>query len=76
MTRQVTLDEAQIQLPDLVEAVKRGDTVVIAQNNQPVVQLVAITTTKRHALFGRAAGQIVVADDFDAPLSDFIEYTA
>jgi antitoxin (DNA-binding transcriptional repressor) of toxin-antitoxin stability system len=76
MARQVTLNEAQIQLRDLVGAVKRGETVVIAQNDQPVVQLVAITPAKRHALFGSAADQLVMAEDFDAPLSDFTLYTA
>ena len=74
MTRQVTLDEAQTQLPELVEAVKKGETIVIAQNDQPVVQLIAITPAKRHAQFGSAAGLVVVAEDFDAPLPDFTEY--
>lgn len=76
MTRQVTLDEAQIQLPALVEAAKNGETIVIAQNDQPVVQLVAVVSAKRHAQFGSAAGLVVIADDFDAPLSDFAEYTS
>jgi antitoxin (DNA-binding transcriptional repressor) of toxin-antitoxin stability system len=76
MTRQVTLEEAQTQLPVLVEAAKQGETIVIAQNDQPVVQLVAVPPIKRQAQFGSATGLVVMADDFDAPLSDFAEYTA
>ncbi len=76
MIRQVSLDEAQIQLRDLIEAVKSGDNVIIAQNDQPVVQLTAVPNVKRHARFGSAAGQVVIAEDFDAPLPDLVEYTA
>ena len=75
MTRQVTLDEAQIHLSELVEAVKNGETILIAQNNQPVVRMVAVRAAKRHAQFGSAAGLLVVADDFDAPVPDLAEYT-
>jgi prevent-host-death family protein len=74
MTRLVTIDEAQIHLSDLVEAVKNGETILIAQNNQPVVQMVAVHAAKRHAQFGSAAGLLVVAADFDAPLPDLAEY--
>ena len=74
MTRQVTLDEAQSQLPDLVEAAKKGETIVIKKNDQPVAQLVAVPPAPRRAKFGSAAGLLVVADDFDAPVPDLSEY--
>ena len=70
MTRHVTLDEAQIHLRDLVEAAKNGETIVIKQNDQPVVQLVAVTPARRHAQFGSAAGLLIIADDFDAHVTD------
>lgn len=74
MTRQFTLAEAQKQLPMLVEAAKKGDTIIIAQNNQPVVQIVAVAPIKRQARFGSAAGLVSIAEDFDAPLADLAEY--
>jgi len=74
MTRQVNLEEAQSHLPDLVEAAKHGETVIIAQDNHPVVQLTRVAPIKRHAQFGSAAGLVIMAKDFDSPLSDFHDY--
>ena len=75
ITRQVTLDEAQMHLPDLVEAAKNGETIIIKQNDLPVVKLVAVTPALRHAQFGSAAGLLSIADDFDTPIPDLAEYT-
>jgi prevent-host-death family protein len=75
MTRQVTLNEAQTHLSDLVEAAKKGETIFIAENDHPVVQLVRVAPTKRRAQFGSAKGLLRLSDDFDAPLPDFNEYT-
>ena len=75
MTRQVTLNEARTQLSDLVEAAKKGETILIAEDNHPVVQLVRVAPSKRRAQFGSAKGLVRLADDFDAPLADFNEYT-
>lgn len=71
---QVTMAEAQLRLPDLVLAAVRGEDVVIAQNDQPVVKLVPLAATQNRPRFGSAQGKIFMADDFDAPLEDFQEY--
>ncbi|MDP9315494.1 MAG: DUF2281 domain-containing protein [Chloroflexota bacterium] len=69
----VTLDEAQTQLMDLVEAAISGETVVITKDGQ-YVQLVPILHPTQRPQFGSARGLIWMADDFDAPLPDFDEY--
>lgn len=71
---QVTMAEAQSCLPDLVLAAVRGDDIVIAQNDQPVVRLVPVVPGQPRPRFGSARGKIFMADDFDAPLDDFQEY--
>jgi antitoxin (DNA-binding transcriptional repressor) of toxin-antitoxin stability system len=71
---QVNLDEAQKRLQKLIEAAMKGEVVFIAQGDQRVVQLVPVAESERHPQFGSAAGLIVMADDFDAPLADFEEY--
>lgn len=75
MTRQVTLNEARTHLSDLVEAAKKGETILIAEGDNPVVQLIRVAPPKRRAQFGSAKGMVRLADDFDAPLTDFNEYT-
>ena len=75
MAHQVKLDEAKAHLLDLIEAAIRGEDVYILQDDHPVVQLVPVEQAKRHAQFGSAKGLVVMAEDFDAPLEDFSEYT-
>lgn len=71
---QVNLQEAQTRLRDLIEAVLRGESVFILQDNQ-AVQLVPAQSRARRQ-FGSAQGRIWMADDFDAPLPDLTEYMA
>jgi antitoxin (DNA-binding transcriptional repressor) of toxin-antitoxin stability system len=71
--QQVTLNEAQSRLPNLVDEAVGGETVYIVGNGQRIVQLVPVVGTGRPR-FGSAAGMVSMAEDFDAPLEDFREY--
>jgi prevent-host-death family protein len=66
----VTVDEAQARLAELMDEVERGEDVVITRDNAPSVRLVPATRPG----FGSCKGQIIVSDDFDAPLDEFAEY--
>jgi len=66
----VTIGEAQSQLPKLMEEALQGEEVIILGDNAPSVKLVPITRPG----FGSYKGQIIMAEDFDAPLEDFAEY--
>lgn len=70
--QQITLDEAQAQLLDLVDAAIAGEEVYIITHGDQVVQLVpVIPSTRGQSLAAR--GMITLADDFDAPLTDFVD---
>ena len=71
---QVTLEEAQARLPELIEAAMRGDEIVIARNDQPSVKLTPIRAGRPRPRFGSARGKISMSDNFDEPLEDFKEY--
>jgi len=76
---EVTLDQAQVRLPDLIKAAIRGETVWITADAQQTVRLVPMHRTLRRRRFGSAKGLIVIAEDFNAPhapLPDFVEYMA
>lgn len=76
MTVMVDIADAAARLMDLINAAKQGDKVIITKNQQAFIQLVAIATDLDDVRprFGRAAGKVHMADDFDAPLDDFREY--
>jgi prevent-host-death family protein len=70
----VSLTEAQTRLPDLLLAAVRGEELLIGEPGAPLVKLVPAEREKPRPQFGSARGKIFMADDFDAPLSDFEEY--
>jgi antitoxin (DNA-binding transcriptional repressor) of toxin-antitoxin stability system len=74
MVHQITLNEAKLQLLDLINAAIKGDEVVILKDNQQAVRLVPVEPQVRKPQFGSAADLVTIASDFDAPLEDFSEY--
>lgn len=73
---EVNIHEAKTQLSRLIKAVLEGEEVVISKRNRPVARLVALEkpTVARDLGWGGADG-MWMADDFDAPLDDFADYT-
>jgi antitoxin (DNA-binding transcriptional repressor) of toxin-antitoxin stability system len=71
---QVSLEDAKIQLPDLIDAAVGGEEIIIAKDAQHLVKLVPVATAKPHPQFGSAKGLITLSDDFDEPLEDFKDY--
>jgi len=77
--QEVEIEEAKVNLADLVEAALNGDEIVLKRDNQPVVKLVAIPQVvgpkeKPRRKAGSLKGQIWMSDDFDEPLEDFDPY--
>jgi len=72
---QVSAEEAKTKLLDLISAAINGEAVFITQDGQQVVQLTPIIHSKGRRQAGSAKGLIHMADDFDAPLEGFEEYT-
>ncbi|HYN78207.1 MAG TPA: type II toxin-antitoxin system prevent-host-death family antitoxin, partial [Lamprocystis sp. (in: g-proteobacteria)] len=70
----VNIHEAKTHLSRLIEAVERGEEVVIARAGQPVATLTRYQPTRqRVAPPGSMEGEIWMADDFDAPLDDLFD---
>ncbi|MFI5309000.1 MAG: type II toxin-antitoxin system Phd/YefM family antitoxin [Polyangiales bacterium] len=73
MTR-VNVAEAKAHLSELIEAALRGEDVVIARRNTPVVRLTAVRSHKRSARFGMFKGRIRMSADFAETPADFADY--
>lgn len=71
---QVNIHDAKTRLSELIAAVERGEEVVIARANQPVVRLMSLSLPTKKRTLGGFQGKVWVAPDFDAPLEDFREY--
>lgn len=69
-----SLRDAQHHLDKLIDDAQHGKTVLILDENNQAVQLVPVVLGSKPRKAGSARGQIKMAADFDAPLSDFNEY--
>lgn len=66
----VNIHEAKTHLSRLLDRVSQGEEVVIARAGKPVARLVAVGERLARREPGSASGQIVVGEDFDAPLPE------
>ena len=70
----VNIHEAKTHLSRLLEAVERGEEIIIARAGQPIATLTAYKPPRRKiAPPGGMEGQIWIADDFDDPLDDLFD---
>jgi prevent-host-death family protein len=65
----VNIHEAKTHFSKLVEAAMAGEEIVIAKAGKPSARLVPMGGGQPRAIrFGLMKDEIVIADDFDAPL--------
>jgi len=72
MTLTLNVNEVGTSLAWLLERVRQGEEIIIAESGRPVARLVPVDKPIAPRVPGSAAGQIVIAEDFDAPLPDSV----
>ena len=65
----VNVHQAKSQLSRLLRAVASGEEIIIANRGVPVARLSPAAKEGPKRKLGDMAGQIWIADDFDAPLT-------
>ena len=71
---QINEHDTKIKLTDLIQAAKNGEEILIVTDKK-TFKIVEVDPPKKRRKAGSAKGLIEIADDFDAPLEDFKEYT-
>ena len=70
----VTLEDAQAQLPELIEHLAPGEELVITRNARPVARLMGPVGDSLQPVFGRGRGKVVVVAEDEEHLKDFEDY--
>jgi prevent-host-death family protein len=70
----VSLVEAQAHLPELLEKVAGGETIIITREDAPLAQLTPIRKSKPQSRFGSCKGMLTIVSDDDEHLEHFKEY--
>jgi prevent-host-death family protein len=68
----IDINVAQIDLSRLVDAASSGEEIIIERGGKPVARLmpVAQAPAAKRRVLGQLRGQLIIPDDFDAPLPD------
>jgi antitoxin (DNA-binding transcriptional repressor) of toxin-antitoxin stability system len=68
----VNIHEAKARLSEFLDAVERGERVMICKRNRPVAELKAVpaTTAAQPRPIGLAKGQVIIPPSFFDPLPD------
>jgi prevent-host-death family protein len=66
----INIHEAKTHLSRFLERVAAGEEIIIAKANRPIARLVPIEQPVGQRIPGTGAGEIWMADDFNAPLPD------
>lgn len=66
----INIHDAKTNFSKLIDAVGRGEEIVIAKAGKPAARLVPIQAAHQERKPGALKGKIHVADDFDAPLPE------
>jgi prevent-host-death family protein len=72
MTLTINVHEAKTHFSELLARVGLGEEVIIAKAGKPVARLVPISEKSRPRVPGTAAGRMIIAANFDAPLPESI----
>lgn len=67
--RTYNVHEAKTNLSKLLERTADGEEIIIARAGVPVARLVPFITPVAERPLGTERGAVLIADDFDAPLS-------
>lgn len=74
MTR-VDVHTAERHFAELIKRIEAGEEIILEKDQKPIARLSPIDSARQVRKFGSAKGMITIADDFDAPLDDFAEYS-
>jgi antitoxin (DNA-binding transcriptional repressor) of toxin-antitoxin stability system len=74
MLENITLEEAQSNLPEIIDRLKPGAEIVITRNNQPVAALHLPADAAPQPRFGSCQGALTILAEDDEHLQDFKDY--
>jgi len=71
---QLTLNEAQNQLPEILKAAAEGQQVIIQNHDGKNFQIISLPFSSQHSHYGSAKGIVKMLDNFDDPIENFEDY--
>ena len=74
--KQFSIHEAKTHLSRLIQAALKGEEIIIAKGNKPMVRLDVLPEARLERHIGGQPGFVISMDkDFNAPIKDFSDYS-
>ena len=74
--KQFSIHEAKTHLSRLIQAALKGEEIIIAKGNKPVVRLDVLPEARLERHIGGQPDLVITMDeDFNEPIKDFTEYS-
>lgn len=73
MTLTLNVTDGSLNLTQLLKRARQGEDIIIVEGERPVARFVLLDKNNMRRVPGTAKGQIVIAEDFDAPLPEFVQ---
>lgn len=71
----INIYEAKAKLSKLIEKALKGEEIIIAKGNKPLVRLEPLSQARSQRSMGAGKDIVIsIGDDFDEPLDDFKDY--
>ena len=70
MSIRVNANEVKTNFAKLLARVEKGEVVIICKSGRPIARLTPVDEESIRRTPGSAKGQIIIAEDFDAPLPE------
>ena len=73
MTLTLNVTDTSFNLTQLLKRARQGEDIIIVEGERPVARFVLLEKNKLRRVPGTAQGQIIIAEDFDAPLPESVQ---
>ena len=70
----VSIDEAKERLPELIDNLRPGESVVITREQHPIAQLVPVPTAAPQPVYGSCRDKLMILRQDDEHLAHLAEY--
>ncbi len=75
VVKEVSVYEAKTHLSRLLREVEAGKEIIIRRGNKAIARIISANEPDHTSIPDTAKGNVWMADDFNAPLEVFSEYT-
>jgi len=73
--RKLKIEDIKESLEKIIEQLLPGEEIILTRSDEPIARLLPLPANNTPRKPGTGKGLVTIADNFDAPLEDFKDYS-